>query len=102
MDTESNPSHKQKHFSPVSFVGGLLIALLVCGIVYMLISGRHKSDNSTAEQNSDLKKDSSIFGQEHFYRTHHHTHIDRDAEPIVLMPEEESMLEKGNPTDRER
>ncbi len=99
--TDSNTSPNKKHFSPVSFIIGLLIALLGCGVVYMLLPNKQKN-GTTAEQNKEQGKDSSIFGGEHFYRIHHHMHIDRDAEPIILMPDEESMLEKGNPTDRER
>jgi hypothetical protein len=94
--TDSNSSHLKRTL--LAFVSGLLIA---GGIVYMLT--KHKQNTTaTTEQNNELRKDSSIFSGEHFYRTHHHTHIDKDAESIVLMPEEESMLEKGNPTDRER
>jgi tetratricopeptide (TPR) repeat protein len=102
MDTESNSSSKKKHFSPFSFIGGLLIALLVCGLIYWLMPNKKNGNNATGEQNSGLVKDSSIFGQEHFYRIHHHKHIDRDAEALVLMSEEENMLEKGNLTDRQR
>jgi tetratricopeptide (TPR) repeat protein len=101
MDTDSNFSSKKKHFSPLSFVGGLLIALLVFGVVYMLMS-KQKSNTVAATQNNESVKDTSIFGQEHFYRIHHYKHIDRDAEVLVLMSEEENMLEKGNLTDRQR
>lgn len=102
MDTNSESSSKRKHFSPVSFIGGLLIAVLVCGVTYTLISGKQKNNNATEEPNSELTKDSSIFSGEHFYRTHHHKYIDRDIEPIVLMSDEESMLEKSNLTDKQR
>jgi tetratricopeptide (TPR) repeat protein len=98
--TDLNTSSKKKHFSPVSFIGGLFIALLVCGLIYMLLPG--KNNQAAGEKDSELTKDVSIFKEEHFYRIHHHKHIDKDAEPIILMPDEESMLEKGNLTDKQR
>ncbi len=76
--------------------------MLIAGATVYLLTN-HKSNSSTSAQHSnEISKDSSVFSGEHFYRIHHHIHIDRDAEAIVLMPEEESMLEKGNPTDKER
>lgn len=94
MNTNS-PHHKR---TLIAFVSGLLIA----GALVYLLTNHKQINDAKKEQSKGLNKDSSIFSGEHFYRTHHHTHIDRDAEDILLMPEEESMLEKGNPTDRER
>ena len=97
MNTNSgSPNHKR---TLLAFVSGLLIA---GGLVYLFTHHKQNNNSISSEQNKELNKDSSIFGGEHFYRIHHHMHIDKDAEAIVLMPEEESMLEKGNPTDRER
>lgn len=100
MNTNSSP--KKKHFSPISFIGGLLVALFVGGLIYLFIPSKQKSNNATGEQNNEHYKDSSFFSGEHFYRIHHHQHIDRDAEDIVLMPDEESALEKGSLTERQR
>src|ERR1700739_4112159 len=102
MDTDSNSSSKKKHFSPVSFAGGLFIALLVCGLIYLLIPSKQKNDNQRSGNAGEDTKDSSLFSGEHFYRIHHHKHIDIDAEPIVLMNNEEAMLEQGNLTERQR
>src|ERR1700751_4906411 len=95
------PSKKtHKKFSPLSFAGGMLIVVLAFGLIYLLIPKKNKS--SLSEKNSSPEKDTSLFKGEHFYKIHHHKHIDKDAEDLILMPNEASMLEKGNLTDRQR
>ena len=96
-DSNSGSSHYKRTL--LAFVSGLLIAGV---LVYMIFHHKQSNNSTSTQQNSVAKKDTSIFGQEHFYKIHHHTHIDRDAEPIILMPEEESMLEKSNLTDKQR
>jgi hypothetical protein len=114
MDTNSEtPNDKRKHFSsskkgykkfsPWSFAGGMLIVLLAFGLFYVAMPRKQKtvglSDQKKIEQD---KEDSSIYRGEHFYRIHHHKHIDKDAEDVVLMPDEENMLEKAALTDKQR
>src|ERR1700751_5733428 len=111
MDTNtSTPNDKRKYFSPskkahkkfspLSFAGGMLIVVLAFGLVYILIPKQAQS--VTTKKNTLTKEDTSIFKGEHFYKIHHHKHIDKDAEDLILMPNEESMLEKGSLTDRQR
>ncbi|MFI5141239.1 MAG: tol-pal system YbgF family protein, partial [Bacteroidia bacterium] len=111
MDTNtSTPNDKRKYFSPskkthkkfspLSFAGGMLIVVFAFGLVYLLIP-KQTGIVATAKNNT-VKEDSSIFQNEHFYRIHHHKHIDEDAEDIILMPKEEGMLEKGTLTDKQR
>ena len=96
-----SPSKKaHKRFSPLSFAGGMLIVVFAFGLIYLLIPKQSKSISS--EKTELTKEDTSIFKGEHFYKIHHHKHIDKDAEDLILMPNEASMLEKGNLTDRQR
>jgi hypothetical protein len=109
MDT-STPNDKKKYFSPskkahkkfspLSFAGGMLIVVFAFGLIYLLIP--KQANSAITEKSTVAKQDSSIFQGEHFYKIHHHKHIDKDAEDIILMPKEESMLEKGNLTDKQR
>jgi tetratricopeptide (TPR) repeat protein len=112
MDTNTNPPYDKKKyfspskkahkkFSPLSFAGGMLIVVFAFGLVYILIPKQVR--NVAQEKKENLtKEDTSIFKGEHFYKIHHHKHIDKDAEDVILMPNEASMLEKGNLTDRQR
>ena len=95
MDTHSQSLNKRKAFF-IFYTNALLMALFVCGL---FISCKEKSNSST-EKHSE--KDSSIYSSEHFYMIHHHKHIDADAEPIVLMNDEENMIEQGNITEKQR
>lgn len=88
------PSKKnRKHFSPLSFAGGMLIVVFAFGLVYILIPKQVQS--ISVEKPQPVKEDSSIFKGEHFYKIHHHKHIDKDAEELILMPNEAKMLENG-------
>ena len=91
----------RKHFSPLSFAGGMLIVVLAFGLVYILIP-KQKTSGVPTNKTATAEKDTSMFIGEHFYRIHHHKHIDKDAETLVLMPNEEYMLEKGNITEKQR
>ncbi|MHB8259909.1 MAG: tetratricopeptide repeat protein [Bacteroidia bacterium] len=102
MNSNSESSPKKKHFSTLSFIGGLLVALFIGGVVYLFIPSKQKNNQVVGVQSSAYYKDSSIFSGEHFYRIHHHQHIDRDIEPIILMSDEESALEKDSLTKRQR
>ena len=112
MDTNtdtSNDKRKQfssskktyKKFSPLSFASGMVIVLLVFGLMDVFLPKKQKSSDVSSQKNNE-SSDSSIFKGEHFYRIHHHTHIDKDAEALVLMPDEENMLEQGTLTDKQR
>src|SRR6185312_8941351 len=95
------PSKKaHKKFSPISFAGGMLIVVFAFGLIYLLIPTQAKI--AAPEKISSTEKDTSIFKGEHFYKIHHHKHIDKDVEDLIMMPNEASMLEKGNLTDRQR
>jgi hypothetical protein len=104
METNPHPNHPHKHFSPVSFLAGLLIALGVFFIIYKLVPHNGPPEKKSAVNDSIKvdapvfapQKDSLDFTEEHFYKEHHHRHIDRDAEAIVVSPNEAEMLEKGN------
>jgi len=96
-----SPSKKvHKKFSPLSFAGGMLIVVFAFGLIYLLIP--RKAQISATEKDNLSKEDTSIFKGEHFYKIHHHKHIDKDVEDLILMPNEASMLEKGSLTDRQR
>lgn len=94
----SKKAHKK--FSPLSFAGGMLIVVFAFGLVYILIPKQVQT--ITPEKIKLTKEDTSMFKGEHFYKIHHHKHIDKDAEDLILMPNEASMLEKGSLTDRQR
>ncbi|HWY37961.1 MAG TPA: hypothetical protein VNY73_05345 [Bacteroidia bacterium] len=105
METPSPHDHpSQKHFSPVSFVAGLLIALAVFFMIYQLTPHTSTAEKKmtvkdsikTEQQAIAANKDGIDFTGEHFYRDHHHRHIDKDAEAIVVSPGEMATLEKGN------
>jgi len=111
MDTNTSPPNDKKKyflpskkvhkkFSPLSFAGGMLIVVLAFGLIYILIPKQVKS--IAIGKDAIAKEDTSMFKGEHFYKIHHHKHIDKDAEDLILMPNEASMLEKGNLTDRQR
>ncbi len=91
-----------KKFLPWSFAGGMLIVLLALGMFYLAMPHSPKNLTVTTEKILTETEDTSIFKGEHFYRMHHYKHIDKDAEEIVLMRDEENMLEKGNLTDKQR
>ncbi len=91
-----------KKFSPWSFAGGMLIVLLAVGVLYLAMPHKQKEAELITQKPEEETKDTSIFKGEHFYRTHHHKHIDKDAEDIILMSDEENMLEKGALTDKQR
>jgi len=107
--TPNNPPYK--HFSPVSFLAGLLIALTLFFVIYKLVP-----HNAISEKNSTLKDSPKVeqqivsankkagidFTEEHFYKEHHHRHIDQDAEPIVVSPKEMTALEKGNLSEQQK
>lgn len=104
MENHSHNHHPHKHFSPVSFVAGLIIALAVFFILYKVFSPTPGLQKSTAVSNTTKaptvatvnEKDSSDFSEEHFHKHHHHRHIDADVEDIVVSPNEMAALEKGN------
>lgn len=112
MDTNteaSNDKRKQfssskkgyKKFSPWSFAGGMLIVLLAIGVLYLAMPHKQKTgdaNNATASTEADT----SMFQNEHFYKLHHHKHIDKDVEELILMSNEENMLEKAALTDKQR
>jgi tetratricopeptide (TPR) repeat protein len=100
MDTNEGLSNNKKQFHPLSFAGGMLVVAFIGLLIYVFFP-KH-NNNLSVEKNSSTEKDTSIFMGEHFYRIHHHKHIDKDAEALVLMPNEERMLEKGNLTDKQR
>ncbi|MEO8762414.1 MAG: hypothetical protein ABI388_12545 [Bacteroidia bacterium] len=91
-----------KKFSPWSFAGGMLIVLFAGGILYLAMPNKQKVLVGTNQKTEAEANDTSIFKGEHFYKTHHHKHIDKDAEDIILMPDEENMLEKATLTDKQR
>jgi|GEM_PF-1951713 tetratricopeptide (TPR) repeat protein len=96
-----SPSKKaHKKFSPLSFAGGMLIVVFAFGLIYLLIPQQNKI--AATEKNNGPQKDTSIFMGEHFYKIHYYKHIDTDAEDVIFMPNEASMLEKGNLTDGQR
>ena len=98
-----SPSKKpHKKFSPLSFACGMLIVLLVFGLIDVLIPKKNKGINLASEKDALAVTDSSVYRGEHFYKIHHHAHIDKDAEAIILMPDEENMLEKGTLNERQR
>ena len=92
----------QKKFSPLSFAGGMLLILFACGLGYVLIPKQKNNQSSLELDKARQTEDSCVFSRDHFYRTQHHKHLSKDAEVLVLMPEEESMLEKGNLNAQER
>jgi hypothetical protein len=98
----SSSKKVHKKFSPLSFAAGMIIVLLVFGLIEVLIPKKSKDGNLPSEQVTLTTNDSSIFKGEHFYKIHHHAHIDKDAEAIVLMPDEENMLEKGALDEKQR
>ena len=100
MNTNENSPNNKKQFHPLSFAGGMIVVALIVFLIYFFFP-KH-NNNLVLEKNSPAEKDTSIFIGEHFYRIHHHKHIDNDAEALVLMPNEEKMLEKGNLTDKQR
>lgn len=113
MDTNteaSNDKRKQfssskkiyKKFSPWSFAGGMLIVLLAFGLFYVAIPHQQTNKSTNTDKVSQQDKDTSVFKGEHFYRIHHHKHIDTDAEDVILKTGEENMLEKGNLTEKQR
>src|ERR1700756_1427052 len=96
----SSTKKAHKHFSPLSFAGGMLIVVFAFGLIYLLIP--KQAQTATPEKTTITKEDTSIFKEEHFYKIHHHKHIDKDAEDIILMPREEGMLEKGNMSNKQK
>ncbi|MGZ3862576.1 MAG: tetratricopeptide repeat protein [Bacteroidia bacterium] len=105
MENHSHNHHPHKHFSPVSFVAGLIIALIVFFVLYKTYGPRAAAQkNSVTTDSAKIqkavevvpKKDSLDFSEEHFHRHHHHRHIDADVEDIVVAPNEMAALEKGN------
>ncbi len=105
METHSNSNHPHKHFSPVSFIAGLIISLAVFFIIYKFVphdsipkkNSAINDSTKVEKQKISLKNENRIdFTEEHFYREHHHRHIDQDAEAIVVSPHEVEALEKGN------
>jgi hypothetical protein len=97
-----NHSPTGKHFSPVSFIAGLVIALGLFFLIYKLSQKsnapqeKKMADTLRAAADAEPKKEVSEFAGEHFYKDHHHRHIDEDAEAIVVAPNEASSLERGN------
>lgn len=99
-----NSHHPHRHFSPGSFVAGLLIALVIFFGIYKFLSHSSGPEKKTGLKDTakpaapvaEIKKTGGRFSEEHFHREHHHRHIDKDAEAIVVSPEEMTMLEKGN------
>src|ERR1700751_4740782 len=104
MENQSQNHHPHKHFSPVSFLAGLLIALAVFFILYKFVPNNSATVKNAAPADGvkiqqpivELKKDTLIYAEEHFYKTHHHRHIDQDAEGIIVSPGETEALEKGS------
>jgi hypothetical protein len=104
MENQPKNHHPHKHFSPVSFLAGLLIALAVFFIIYKFVPNNAAPVKNAAFADSvkiqqpivELKKDTLIYAEEHFYKSHHHTHIDLDVESIIVSPGETQALEKGS------
>lgn len=90
--------------SALSFAAGMLIVVLAVGIVYMLLPKRQQAVEAKKKPPvlQDTMHDISLFSGEHFYKIHHHRHIDRDAEPVVLLTDEEQMLENGKLNARQK
>lgn len=104
MENQAPNHHPHKHFSPVSFIAGLLIALAVFFIIYKFVPKNSAPVKNEAFADSvkiqqpivELKKDTLVYSGEHFYKSHHHTHIDLDVESIIVSPGETEALEKGS------
>lgn len=110
METTNHNNHQHKHFSPVSFIAGLLIALSVFFAIYKLVQSSATTEKHSVVKDSVKvkqsvavnKKEGPDFTEEHFYKSRHHRHIDEDAETIVVAPGEMSTLEKGNLTGQQK
>ncbi|MGZ3865064.1 MAG: tetratricopeptide repeat protein [Bacteroidia bacterium] len=110
MENHPNNHHPHKHFSPVSFVAGLIIALAVFFILYKAFSPKTLVQTSPPVRDTTKmqvvaatnEKDSSDFSEEHFHKHHHHKHIDADVEDIVVSPNEMAALEKGNLSEQQK
>ncbi len=111
METPSHNNHPHKHFSPVSFLAGLLIALILFFIIYKLVPHHPATEKNVAQKGSVKveqqissvdKKNGADFTEEHFYKEHHHRHIDQDAEALVVSPNEMTALEKGNLSQQQK
>src|ERR1051326_2715868 len=110
MENQAPNNHPHKHFSPVSFIAGLLIALAVFFIIYKFVPrnatpGKNvaAADSMKIQQTIALpEKDTLIYAEEHFYKAHHHRHIDLDAETIIVSPGEAEALEKGSISDEQK
>lgn len=110
MENHPNNHHTNKHFSPVSFIAGLLIALVVFFVLFKTFAPKtivQKSDTVTETTKTKTvaqtpMKDSIDFSEEHFHKLHHHKHMDKDVEDIIVSPDEMSALEKGNLSEQQK
>ena len=111
METSSSKNHPHKHFSPVSFLAGLLIALAVFFIIYKLVPHTNSPEKNIAVKDSvkveqqitaTEKKEGIDFSEEHFHKNNHHKHISQDAEAMIISPDEMTALEKGTLSDEQK
>ena len=112
MESPSYNNQPHKHFSPVSFVAGLVIALIIFFAIYKSVSHHPVAQEGIVVKDSLKPKAAKVesikkvglvdFTEEHFYKEHHHRHINQDDEAIVVSPNEMAALEKGNLSEQQK